>query len=104
MLKLELTDGKNTIIGMEYTPIACLNTKIIPGSKIMLNGPLRCINGVLFLEPKNVKLLGGEVDTLLITNAFENILLKALNKPINPNPKTEYKGFIKKQIFSFMNI
>ncbi|XP_058828091.1 recQ-mediated genome instability protein 1-like [Topomyia yanbarensis] len=90
MLKLELTDGKRTVVGMEHNPIAVLNTKLPPGVKIFLTGPIRCINKVLFLEPKNVRILGGEVDTMLITNAFENILLKALGQPLNPNPKTEY--------------
>ncbi|XP_062561206.1 recQ-mediated genome instability protein 1-like [Armigeres subalbatus] len=90
MLKLEMTDGKRTVIGMEHSPIAALNTKLPPGVKVLLTGPIRCINKVLLLEPKNIKILGGEVDTLLITNAFENILLKQLGQPLNPNPKTEY--------------
>lgn len=94
MLKLEMTDGKRTVIGMEHSPIAILNTKLPPGVKVLLTGPIRCINKVLFLEPKNVKILGGEVDTLLITNAFENILLKQLGQPLNPNPKTEYDEIV----------
>lgn len=57
-----------------------------------LTGPMRCINHVLLLESKNVKILGGELESLLIENAFENVLLRALNKPMNPNPKTDYKG------------
>ncbi|XP_055538364.1 recQ-mediated genome instability protein 1-like [Wyeomyia smithii] len=91
MLKLELTDGQRTVIGMEHYPIAALNTKLPPGVKILLAGPIRCINKVLFLEPRNVRILGGEVDTLLISHAFENILLRALGQPLNPNPKTEYE-------------
>ncbi|ETN67000.1 hypothetical protein AND_001203 [Anopheles darlingi] len=91
MLKLELSDGKQTVTAMEHSPIRCLNTKLAPGSKILLSGPLRCINSVLFLEPKNVRLLGGEIDVLLIDNAYENVLLRAMNKPINPNPKIEYE-------------
>ncbi|XP_053688370.1 recQ-mediated genome instability protein 1-like [Sabethes cyaneus] len=91
MLKLELTDGKRTVIGMEHNPIAALNTKLPPGVKILLTGPIRCINKVLFLEPRHVRILGGEVDTMLISHAFENILLRALGQPLNPNPKTEYE-------------
>ncbi|XP_065073600.1 recQ-mediated genome instability protein 1-like [Ochlerotatus camptorhynchus] len=94
MLKLEMTDGKRTVIGMEHSPIAALNTKLPPGVKVLLTGPIRCINKVLFLEPKNVKILGGEVDTLLITNAFENMLLKELGQPLNPSPKTEYEEVV----------
>ncbi|XP_035785917.1 recQ-mediated genome instability protein 1-like [Anopheles albimanus] len=91
MLKLELSDGKQTVTAMEHSPIRCLNTKLAPGSKLLLSGPLRCINGVLFLEPKNVRILGGEIDVLLIENAYENVLLRAMNKPVNPNPKIEYE-------------
>ncbi|XP_552585.4 recQ-mediated genome instability protein 1 [Anopheles gambiae] len=91
MLKLELTDGKQTVVAMEHSPIRCLNTKLTPGLKLLLTGPLRCINQVIFLEPRNVRVLGGEVDVLLITNAYENVLLRALNKPANPTPKLDYE-------------
>uniref|UniRef100_A0AAG5DMF9 RecQ-mediated genome instability protein 1 n=1 Tax=Anopheles atroparvus TaxID=41427 RepID=A0AAG5DMF9_ANOAO len=91
MLKLELTDGKQKAVGMEHTPIRCLSTKLAPGVKLLLTGPIRCINKVLFLESKNVRILGGEVDILLISNAYENVLLRALNKPANPNPKIDYE-------------
>lgn len=91
-LKLELTDGIQTVVAMEYKPIACLNTKLVPGCKILLTGPLQCINKVFLLEPRNVKLLGGEVSKYEIENAFENVLLRQLNRPINPNPQTEYVG------------
>ncbi|XP_053660096.1 uncharacterized protein LOC128709135 [Anopheles marshallii] len=91
MLKLELTDGKQTVLAMEHSPINCLNTKLTPGLKLLLTGPMRCVNKVIFLEPRNVRVLGGEVDVLLITNAYENVLLRVLNKPANPNPKLDYE-------------
>ncbi|XP_050080320.1 recQ-mediated genome instability protein 1-like [Anopheles maculipalpis] len=91
MLKLELTDGKQTVLAMEHSPIGCLNTKLTPGVKLLLTGPMRCVNKVIFLEPRNVRVLGGEVDVLLITNAYENVLLRVLNKPANPNPKLDYE-------------
>uniref|UniRef100_A0A182WEI7 RecQ-mediated genome instability protein 1 n=1 Tax=Anopheles minimus TaxID=112268 RepID=A0A182WEI7_9DIPT len=91
MLKLELTDGKQTVLAMEHSPISCLNTKLPPGLKLLLTGPMRCVNKVIFLEPRNVRVLGGEVDVLLITNAYENVLLRVLNKPANPNPKLDYE-------------
>lgn len=92
MLKLELTDGKSTIYAMEYSSISALHVNLRPGTKIRLIGPIKCVNHILFLESRNVEVLGGEVDTLLIINAFENMLLKSLNKPINPNPTAEYAG------------
>lgn len=90
MLKLTLTDGIKTITGMEYKIIPALNTKFAPGIKLQLIGPINCVNHVLMLESKNIKILGGEVDTLLIENAYENILLALLNKPMNPNPISDY--------------
>jgi RecQ-mediated genome instability protein 1 len=90
MLKLELTDGSKTVTAMEVKPIPSLNTKLPPGTKIQFIGPIKVVNKVVFLEPKNVKVLGGEVDTLLITNAYENVLLRALKKPLTAKPKVDY--------------
>uniref|UniRef100_A0A182N2G7 RecQ-mediated genome instability protein 1 n=1 Tax=Anopheles dirus TaxID=7168 RepID=A0A182N2G7_9DIPT len=91
MLKLHLTDGKQTIVALEHSSIKCLNTKLAPGTKLLLTGPMRSVNRVLFLQPQNVRVLGGEVDVLLIMNAYENVLLRLLNKPANPNPKLDYE-------------
>ena len=90
MLKLELSDGHRTVIALEYRPIPVLNTKISPGYKLLITGPLKVVNKVLLLESKNVKLLGGEVDTLLIVNALENLLLKKLGEPMVNNPRMDY--------------
>lgn len=53
---------------------------------------MRCVNKVLFLQPKNVKILGGEVEKLTIENAYENVLLKAMGRPITATPKLDYNG------------
>ena len=92
MLKLELSDGHKRVIAMEYRPIPGLSTKVTPGCKILLKGPIKVLNKVLFLEANNVKILDGELDTLLITNALENMLLKQLNRPMVPIPKLDYQG------------
>lgn len=92
MLRLELTDGHQTIIALEYQPIPCLNTQLSPGIKILLIGPIRCSNHVLLLTAKNVQILAGELTTMTVENAHENVLRRILNQPMNPNPKTEYKG------------
>lgn len=87
---MELTDGHKIVVAMEFKPIPCLNTKLTPGCKILLMGPMRCFNKLIFLEEKNVKILGGEVNKYEIENAYENVLLRKLGKPINQNPKSEY--------------
>lgn len=98
MLKLELTDGFQTVSALEYSPIPCLTTQLVPGIKLIVSGPLRCVNHILFLEAKNVRILGGEVTTLTIDNAYENVLRKKLNQPINPTPITNYEGNISHRI------
>lgn len=76
---------------MEYSSIPCLNTKLNPGCKIQITGPVQVVNHILLLECKNVKILGGDVESLTIKNAYENVLLRALNKPESENPIKEYK-------------
>lgn len=89
---MEFTDGHQTVTALEYSPIPILNTKLAPGTKMLLNGPMRCVNHILFLEAKNISILGGEVEAIQVTNAFENVLLRELNLPPNPNPRTDYAG------------
>lgn len=51
---------------------------LLPGYKLMIIGPIICRRGVLLLEEGKLKGIGGEVDNLLISNALENILARAL--------------------------
>lgn len=87
MLQLTLTDGVQEVEAMEYTPVSALNINLSPGIKIRLTGPVTARRGRIMLEPHNVKVLGGNVDDLAITNAAENVLARALKLPENPNPK-----------------
>lgn len=91
MFKLELTDGHKTISAMEYSTIKILTSKLSPGTKIKVIGPLKVVNHILLLEPKNLEILGGDVEHLLIVNAYENVLLRALNKPTTNTPILDYK-------------
>jgi RecQ mediated genome instability protein len=91
MFKLELTDGHKTISAMEYVTIPSLTKKIPPGTKLQLLGPIQVVNHILLLGPQNIKILGGDVDHLLVINAYENVLLRALGKPTTDTPITEYR-------------
>lgn len=91
MFKLELTDGHKTISAMEYVTIPSLNKKIRPGAKMQIIGPLQVVNHILLLGPENIKILGGDVDDLLIINAYENVLLRAIGKPTTETPITEFR-------------
>ncbi|XP_034192967.1 uncharacterized protein LOC117610104 [Osmia lignaria lignaria] len=86
MMQLRLTDGVQDIIGIEYNHIPWLNDTLLPGYKVMVIGPVKCRKGVLLLEEGKFKGTGGEVDSLLIPNALENILARALNLKENPDP------------------
>lgn len=87
-LKLELTDGQSTVIAMEAEVVPSLHKKLPPGTKLLISGPIECSKHILRLKPKNVEVLGGEVDDLLVENCYENMLLKALGKPITENLTT----------------
>ncbi|XP_028146323.1 recQ-mediated genome instability protein 1 [Diabrotica virgifera virgifera] len=87
VLQLTLTDGVQEVIAVEYKPVECLNLNLSPGIKIRLMGPIEVRRGRLMLEDRHVKIIGGEVDTLLVSNAAENILAKSLNQPLNEHPQ-----------------
>lgn len=89
MIQLRLTDGLQDLIGIEYNYISRLNDILLPGYKVMIMGPLKCRKGVLLLEEGKLKGIGGEVDSLLIPNAMENVLARALNLSENPDPYSD---------------
>ncbi|XP_076750136.1 recQ-mediated genome instability protein 1 [Xylocopa sonorina] len=86
MIQLLLTDGLQDVIGIEYNYIPRLNDILLPGYKVMIVGPVKCRRGVLLLEEGNFKGIGGELDSLLVPNALENVLARALKLPENPDP------------------
>ncbi|KAJ8978105.1 hypothetical protein NQ317_015915 [Molorchus minor] len=87
VLQMTLTDGVQEIEAMEFKPIPALNLNLSPGIKIMLYGPITIRRGRIMLQKHHVKVLGGEVEELLVPNAAENVLAKVLKLPLNPNPK-----------------
>ncbi|KAM6473751.1 recQ-mediated genome instability protein 1 isoform 1-T4 [Liasis olivaceus] len=85
MLLLQMTDGIHHIQGMEYQPIPQLHSGLPPGTKVMIQGKVAYRLGVLLLKPENVKLLGGEVDSLLETYGLERVLARLIGEDCSPN-------------------
>ncbi|NXY87946.1 RMI1 protein, partial [Alcedo cyanopectus] len=85
MLMLQLTDGIHQIQGMEYQPVPVLHSNLPPGTKITVQGNIAYRLGVLLLKAENVKLLGGEVDTLLEEYSQERVLARLIGETENPN-------------------
>ena len=83
---LHVTDGFQDVQLMEYVPIPQLNLDIVPGCKILIKGPVECRKGVMLLHPKNVELMGGEVQELVDANAPENVLARIIGRQENPTP------------------
>jgi RecQ-mediated genome instability protein 1 len=79
-LYMSLTDGSQTIFGMELESIPALSLNgFRPGCKILIKGPVDCRKGVLHLKPHHVTLLGGEVEDLALTHSVENVLTEILD-------------------------
>ncbi|KAK3611045.1 hypothetical protein CHS0354_017471 [Potamilus streckersoni] len=78
MLKLNLTDGSQTVQGMEYQPLKQLSRDIRPGTKVFVQGDVLCRHGVLMLREHNIRVLGGEVDTQIEANTPVSILEQAM--------------------------
>ncbi|KAH1013065.1 uncharacterized protein LOC125505224 [Dendroctonus ponderosae] len=88
VLQLTLTDGVQEVEAMEFKAVACLNINSPPGTKLKIIGPVMVRNGRIMLEPAHVKNLGGSVEDILVKNAAENVLARALGLEENPNPNT----------------
>lgn len=86
MLMMEVTDGHQKLQAMEYQHIPALNTEIPPGTKILIQGRIMCRLGVLTLQPRDVKVLGGEVEDLVVKNSQEQLLARLLGMPLDDPP------------------
>ncbi|XP_018055829.1 PREDICTED: recQ-mediated genome instability protein 1-like isoform X2 [Atta colombica] len=86
MMQLYLTDGVQDVTAIEYTSLKQITDILLPGYKVMIIGPIHCRRGVILLEDGKYKEIGGEVETLLKSNALENVLARALGEPENPDP------------------
>ncbi|RXN09764.1 recQ-mediated genome instability 1 [Labeo rohita] len=89
MLMLQLTDGVQSLEGMEYRPIPALNANLPPGTKLQLIGPIIVRLGVLLLKAENVKVLGGEVEQFLEIYSQRKVLCRTLGLPEENHPQAE---------------
>ncbi|XP_036357999.1 recQ-mediated genome instability protein 1 isoform X3 [Octopus sinensis] len=80
MLKMEMTDGTTVVHGIEYKSIPSLNVNINPGFKVLIKGKILCRNGVLMLSNENISVLGGEVDSLIESNAQLLLIPKVMKE------------------------
>ncbi|KAM3939082.1 recQ-mediated genome instability protein 1 [Leptodactylus fuscus] len=87
MLMLQLTDGVQNIQGMEYQTVPLLHAGLPPGTKILLQGTITCRLGVLLLKPENVKVLGGEVEALVVEYAQDKVLSRLIGVEEEPLPQ-----------------
>ncbi|XP_071820026.1 uncharacterized protein [Apostichopus japonicus] len=87
MLMMEITDGHQTIQAMEYQSIPALTPDTPPGTKILIQGTITCRLGVLTLTSRHVKILGGEVETLIEENNQEKLLARLLGTSLDDLPQ-----------------
>ncbi|XP_022106857.1 recQ-mediated genome instability protein 1-like isoform X2 [Acanthaster planci] len=78
MLMLQLTDGHQSLEGMEFQPISQLSVDTLPGTKILVHGSVQCRMGVLMLTANNIRVLGGDAESLAEANSQIQILSRAL--------------------------
>lgn len=63
-LKLSMTDGKQRIVGYEYRPCESLHVLAPAGMKVAVTDAEVGADGMLYLRPENVTVLGGSVPRL----------------------------------------
>jgi RecQ-mediated genome instability protein 1 len=79
LLLMSLTDGVTDVQAMEYQPIPQLNTELVPGTKLLLQGTINCRLGTLLVSGSHVQVLGGGVESLIDVNQQKRVLARALN-------------------------
>lgn len=65
MLRLQMTDGHTTCVGLEFKHLSKLSLNTPPGTKVKLLGTVQIKNGLLLLDDSKISVLGGEVDHMV---------------------------------------
>ncbi|XP_029935910.1 tudor domain-containing protein 3 [Myripristis murdjan] len=65
MLRLQMTDGHTTCVGLEIKHLSKISLNTPPGTKVKLLGTVQVKNGFLLLDDSKISVLGGEVDHMV---------------------------------------
>ncbi|XP_031702436.1 tudor domain-containing protein 3 isoform X1 [Anarrhichthys ocellatus] len=65
MLRLQMTDGHTTCVGLEFQHLSEISLNTPPGTKVKLLGTVQVKNGLLLLDDSKISVLGGEVDHMV---------------------------------------
>lgn len=65
MLRLQMTDGHTTCVGLEFKHLSKISLNTPPGTKIKLLGTVQVKNGLLLLDDSKISVLGGEVEHMV---------------------------------------
>lgn len=65
MLRLQMTDGHTTCVGLEFKHLSKISLNTPPGTKVKLLGTVPIKNGLLLLDDSKICVLGGEVDHMV---------------------------------------
>ncbi|XP_068595040.1 tudor domain-containing protein 3 [Brachionichthys hirsutus] len=65
MLRLQMTDGHTTCVGLEVKHLSKISLNTPPGTKVKLLGTVQVKNGLLLLDDSNISVLGGVVDHMV---------------------------------------
>ncbi|XP_058486222.1 tudor domain-containing protein 3 isoform X1 [Solea solea] len=65
MLRLQMTDGHTTCVGLEFKHLSKISLNTPPGVKVKLLGTVQVKNGLLLLDDSKISVLGGEVDHMV---------------------------------------
>lgn len=65
MLRLQMTDGHTTCVGLEFKHLSKISINTPPGTKVKLLGTVQIKNGLLLLDDSKISVLGGEVDHMV---------------------------------------
>ncbi|XP_026234702.1 tudor domain-containing protein 3 [Anabas testudineus] len=65
MLRLQMTDGHTTCVGLEFKHLSKISLNTPPGTKVKLLGTVQVKNGLLLLDDSKISVLGGEVDHMI---------------------------------------